>query len=268
MTLLFLFLTSFFCAFADDEVTIESIIGANKTMNRQLSGSLVGTGETGDQCPSSLKTAASSEKSTQVFEMDGQTNKVEMSILTPEEAQRHYEEIVRPKSSTMRLRNARVCQDRAHMIALGFNEKNIRTAKLFVQPRLGYVSINSEAAAPFFEGVKFHVSNMILVKNSQGKTEPWVIDPFVFPKGPVPKSEYDKVFSSGIRQAIYLAPEYAYDSGDIFNGMTKYDSNHQAIASSNLETAYSTRGNPSYLMSPDRRERYLIERDAEMRGNP
>ena len=270
MTLILTFILILFStAFADDAVTIENLINANKTMNRQLSGAMAGTGQTGEECPPSAKTASAStaKRATETFELEGDgRNKVEMSVLTEEEARAYYQEIVRPETSTMKLRAAHVCQDRAHMIALGFHQKEIKTAKLFVQPRLGYVSFNSEAAAPYVAKTKVHVSNLILVKNAEGKSEPWVIDPFFFPNGPVPKKDYDKVVSSGVRQPIYLAPEYAYDSGDIFNNMNQYNSAHYSLAKEKLDGAYSTRGNPSYLMSPQQREKYLIEREAEIQA--
>lgn len=269
MTLILILWTSFSLALADENLTIESLIEANKTMNRKLSGALVGTDATGEQCPPAVQvaSAAAPQKSTEIFELEGDgRNKVEMTVMTEEEARAHFQEIVQPETITMRLRAAHVCQDRAHMIALGFHQKDIKTAKLFVQPRLGYVSFNSEAAAPYVAKTKVHVSNLILVKDAQGKAQPWVVDPFFFPKGPVPKSEYDKVVSAGVRQPIYLAPEYAYDSGDIFNNMTKYNPTHYSLAKEKLDGAYSTVGNPSYLMSPQQREKYLIEREAEIQA--
>jgi|GEM_PF-5355960 hypothetical protein len=204
-----------------------------------------------------------SQRETTIFEHRGLD--VKMTVLTKEEAQKIFDDVVQPKTRKMELRDFRQCKQRAEKLAYEMHEKGIQSGKFFVTRRMGTLSVNSKALEPYFDGVPYHVSNVVAVKGDDGKPEMYVMDPFLFPNGPVPKKEFEKVFPTGLLQSVDLGREYSYDISERFDASTSYRRKDLAETNSVLDGHYVTDSPVRRVMSVSEREEYLRRRAEELK---
>jgi len=202
-------------AIADDEIgeLLEKINGP--AINKNLTG-----GKAGKQDENCDPKKAKPEKNpnskvgkTIEYGKDENGNPVMLTVLTREQAQEYYDDMVSKDKLKLKIRSRAHCVARAHQVAVTLSDNGVSSGKYFING--GFVSritMQSESLKGAFANVKQHVSNFVLVEKENGQLEEMVIDAFLFPGGPVPKSELEKVFKGN---RIYRSRAYNLKQSDM-----------------------------------------------------
>ncbi len=136
----------------------------------------------------------------------------------------------------MRVYDGEVCAQRAHKIGDMLAQEGIETVKLYLEPGgwwpfKGQIIPDSRARARDRNGRYFtphwdyHVVNIVLVRNKAGRTEPYVIDPFMENLA-VPQAYWESRLRENPNSSIgsqMIISRFNFGPGDYSERLTEYD---------------------------------------------
>lgn len=132
--------------------------------------------------------------------------------------------------SNLRIYDAEVCAQRAHVMADQLAAAGIETVKIFVEPGgvwpfKGSLYPDDKAKATNGGSWKFHVAVAFLVKKKDGSVEQYIYDPFLESK-PVPRAFWESRLRANPQSSvgsIDLANRYVMLPGSKYDKRTEYD---------------------------------------------
>lgn len=143
----------------------------------------------------------------------------------PEERLSEIRDLVR---SPLRLMDADVCVQRAHVVGEELGKTGVETAKIFVEPSGGghliYPDDNAKFSTKTPVGWKVHVASVFLVQKKDGRVEQYVFDP-VLSTRPLPRSEWEGRLRSNPRSSVAsmsITSRYVMNPSDKYEDKTSY----------------------------------------------
>lgn len=150
----------------------------------------------------------------------------DVSVVSAQEAQQVFD-FIRPQKSRYALTGAgvanRVCAQRAQMVAFDLLDQcKMKSAKIFVQPSRSRLalglwrnSLEVEVNGQSYSWDKYHVANVIYVRQVDGRTEPYVLDPLLFQE-PVPMATWEALLKkTDPRASSFLTSPSTYTASGI-----------------------------------------------------